>query len=266
MTVISPKLVCGDCLNALKNVPDESVHLILCDLPYGTTDYAWDKKIPLDQLWEEYKRVLTPNGTALLFAGGKFLPELMGSQPQLLRYPLIWCKNTKSGFIRAKNRPLSQSEFILVFSKGKTQHKSRAPLSRMTYNPQGLKPFPKERRKRNFTKNDLYGSRPSHKSFPERYIEGNTGYPTDVLNFNTIPSQKKFHPTEKPQDLLEYLIRTYSDEGDTVLDNCMGSGSTGIAALTCGRSFIGMEIAQPFFEIARKRILNTQKFLNKDDV
>lgn len=241
-----------DCLVGMKDIPDKSVNLILCDLPYGTTSSKWDKLIPADKLWKEYERIITDNGVILLFASGSFVPKVMLSNIDLYKYSWVWVKNNSTNFVHAKNRPMTKHELILVFSKAPMGHKSLLGDKRMVYNPQGLIPCNKKIKAGKNRFGTIAGIRPSCK---DEFVREYTNYPADVLlDFPEVPSTQKVHTNEKPVPLLEYLIRTYSNEGDTVLDNCMGSGATGIAAKKCGRNFIGFELEEKYFELARERI------------
>ena len=234
-------------------INDKSVNLVLCDLPYGTTASNWDKAIPMKYLWEHYNRILTDNGTVLLFANGIFTPRVMASNIEQYKYRWVWVKNNSTNFAHSKNRPMTKSEDILVFSKGAMGHKSQLGDKRMTYNPQGLVRIDKLMRggKGNFTGN-LAGKRPSH---TDNFVREYTNYPCDVLTeFADLPPNKKHHTNEKPVSLLEYLIKTYTNDGDTVLDNCMGSGSTGVACVNTSRNFIGIELDKKYYEIAKQRI------------
>ena len=241
------KLMQGDCLTLMKELEDNSVDLICCDLPYGTTACKWDKMIPLDALWEQYERILTETGTAVLFANGMFEAKLIASNLSLYKYRWVWVKNKTTNFVHAKNRPMVKSEDILVFSKGSMGHKSQLGSKRMTYNPQGLVPCGKVVKAGKNKFGTVAGVRPSHKS---EYVAEYTNYPCDVLEFDE--PTKKLHTSEKPVELLTYLINTYSNEGDTVLDNCMGSGSAGVACVN--RNFIGMELNEDYFKIACERL------------
>lgn len=242
----------GDCLELMRNITDKSVDLILCDLPYGTTACNWDKLIPMNKLWEQYNRVLKPTGTVLLFANGIFTPRVMCSNMNDYKYRIVWVKHTSTNFVHAKNRPLVKSEDILVFSKGSMGHASLLRDKRMTYNPQGLIPCNKTIKAGKGKFGTVAGTRPSHK---EEFIREYTNYPTDVLtDFPEPVAQNKVHPSEKPINLLEYLIKTYSNEEEVVLDNCMGSGSCGVASVNTRRNFIGIELDKEYFHIAEKRI------------
>lgn len=224
----------GDCLELMKDIPDCSIDMILCDLPYGTTACKWDTVIPFESLWEQYNRVIKENGAILLFGSQPFTTELNHSCLKMFRYEWVWVKNNSTGFQLANKRPLKKHELISVFYR-----------KQPTYNPQGLQVFGKINRRKSV--GDNWSELNSNK-----YIQQFTNYPTQLLEF---PYDKlKLHPTQKPVALLEYLIRTYTNEGDTVLDNCMGSGSTGVACINTGRNFIGMELDAGYFEIAQKRI------------
>ena len=253
---MSVKAYLGDCLKILPELEDKSVDLVLVDLPYGSTASNWDKAISMDKLWEQYDRLLKETGTALFFANGIFTPRVMASNLPLYKYRWVWVKKNSTNFVHAKNRPMTKSEDILVFSKGAMGHASQLGDKRMTYNPQGIIPVNKVRKggKGNFT-GTVAGKRPSHK---DEFIVEFTNYPTDVLlDFPEVSPNQKTHTNEKPVKLLEYLIKTYSNEGETVLDNCMGTGSCGIACKLTGRNFIGIEIEKEYFKIAKERIKGT---------
>lgn len=242
-----------NCLNILPTLEDKSVAFICCDLPYGTTASNWDRALPMDKLWAEYKRILKPNGVVALFASGMFVPRVMLSNLEWYKYTWIWVKNNSTNFVHAKNRPMTKHEQILIFSPAPMGHKSQLGDKRMTYNPQGLIKVDKliKNGKGNFT-NTIAGKRPSH---TDQFTREYTNYPTDVLvNFAEISTTQKLHTNEKPIPLLEYLIKTYSNEGDFVLDNCMGSGSCGLACKNTNREFIGIEMDNKYYEIARERI------------
>ncbi len=240
----------GDCLDLMKEIPDQSINLILCDLPYNTTAHSWDCMIPLDKLWEAYKRIITPTGAIVLTGVQPFTSILAVSNLEWFKYTWVWEKNRPTNFAHAKNKPMKKHEDILVFSPGTTVHASQSK-NRMTYNPQGLVDIPEKKvTKRASEKTDAFFSdRPSHGEFTRTQ----TGYPHSILQFST--DQLGLHPTAKPIDLMRYLIRTYSHEGETVLDNTMGCGTTGIAAVMEKRSFIGYEKDDKYFEIAEGRIL-----------
>jgi site-specific DNA-methyltransferase (adenine-specific) len=244
-------LMHGCCLERMKEIADQSVNLILCDLPYGTTACSWDSIIPLPQLWDAYRRIITPTGAIVLTASQPFTSVLAVSNLEWFKYAWVWEKNRPTNFAHAKNKPMKKHEDILVFSPGTTVHKTQSP-KRMTYNPQGVVDVAaKKVTKRASEKTDAFFSdRPSHGEF-ER---STSGYPNSILKFST--DQLGLHPTAKPIDLMRYLVRTYSNPDEIVLDNTMGSGTAGIAALREGRAFIGIERDDHYFEMSRERILN----------
>lgn len=246
------KLWQGDCLELMKDIPDKSVDMILCDLPYGTTACNWDKALNSTILWEQYNRIISPNGSVLLFSCGIFTPRVMLSNIDDYKYKFVWIKNTPTNFVHSKNRPMTKHEDILVFSKAPMGHISQLGDKRMTYNPQGLIPCEKHRKASPNRFGTTTGKRESHKeTFKQEY----TNYPNDVImSFPEKSPSLKLHPSEKPIELLEWLIKTYTDDNGTVLDNCMGSGSTGVACMNTGRNFIGIELDNNYFEIAKQRI------------
>ena len=230
----------GDCLKLMNDIPDKSIDMILCDLPYGTTQNKWDSIIPLDKLWEQYCRVIKDNGAIVLFAQTPFDKVLRCSNLKMLKYEWIWEKTSATGHLNAKKMPMKAHENILVFYK-------KLP----TYNPQkttGHTPV------HSYTKHRDDGS-----NYGKTLIGISGGgsterYPRSVQVFKTDKQKEALHPTQKPVDLLEYLIKTYTNEGETVLDNTMGSGSTGVAAVRTNRNFVGIELDDTYFEIANKRI------------
>lgn len=232
---MSVKLMKGDCLELMKGIPDESVDMILCDLPYGTTRNKWDSIISMDQLWEQYTRLLKVGGVVALFGDEPFSSSLRLSNPKWYRYDWYWTKNKATGFLNANRMPLKRVETISIFYP-------KLPL----YNPQkeiGYKPYTSMTGSK--TKN--YGKFKNIKT-----VNDGSRYPTNVLTFNKV--SKTIHPTQKPVDLLEYLIKTYTNPNMTVLDNVMGSGSTGVACVNTNRNFIGMELDEDYFKIAKERI------------
>jgi len=242
-------LIEGDCLEVMRELAPGSVDMVLCDLPYGTTACKWDSVIPFAPLWAEYKRVICGNGAIVLFCGQPFTGALIMSAPDLFKYALVWEKSRALGFTNAKNKPLNKHEDILVFSRGTCANGSPR---RMPYNPQGLVAYGKVVSGIKACAADAAGhsfARPSHQA--ER-VQEFTNYPTSVLSFAN--EGKTVHPTQKPVALLEYLIRTYTNEGDLVLDNTMGSGSTGVACANTGRRFVGIEKDPAYFDIACERI------------
>lgn len=241
----------GDCLEVMKTIPDRSIDLILCDLPYGTTACAWDSVIPFAPLWDHYRRIISPTGAIVLTGSQPFTSALVMSNPAWFKYSWVWEKNRASGHVHAKNKPMKKHEDVCVFSPGNTLHASQSS-KRMTYNPQGLIELAAPvTRKRNDAGDDaVMAKRQSHK--PTAQTHG--GYPTSIIKFDIPMNDIRFHPTQKPVDLMEYLVRTYTNEGDTVLDNCMGSGTTGVACMNLKRNFIGIELEQAYFDIADERI------------
>ena len=245
---MSVKLLKGDCLELMKGIPDESIDMILCDLPYGTTANKWDKILPAKILWGQYLRIIKPKGAIVLFASGQFTNKLINSQNDIYRYKWVWEKNRRGNFVNAKNRPMTSYEEICVFSKGITANTKNTDL-KMNYYPQGLIEINKIKKNGDTKFGTMAGKRPSHKKVT---VQKYTNYPSDILKFDCV--SKPEHPTQKPLELLEYLIRTYTRENETVLDNAMGSGSTGAACVNTNRNFIGMELDEDYFKIAKERI------------
>ena len=243
----------GDCLKVMKNISDKSIDMILCDLPYGTTACKWDSVIPFDKLWEQYNRIIKDNGSILLFGTEPFSTKLRMSNFNDYRYDWYWEKSKPSLYQHAKNRPMRTIETISVFSHSKWGHKSQLKENRMIYNPQGIKSVGEKIVTKNFNAGGIVSERPNQIG---RKYEAFTGFPNDILKFNSITGKKCLHPTQKPVDLLEFLIKSYTFENDTVLDNCMGSGSTGVACKHLNRQFIGIELNEKYFEVAKKRIEN----------
>lgn len=215
----------GDCLNVMRDIPSESIDMILCDLPYGTTACKWDSVIPFVQLWEQYKRIAKPNAAIVLTAAQPFTSALVTSAVDIFKYSLVWRKSRVSHFAQAPYRFLTEHEDVLVFSQGGTSKNAKV---RMTYNPQGTRSCERVCKGKGHSDH-----RPSSRK-QDDYIQTVTGYPKSILEFSSDTA--KDHPTQKPVALMEYLIRTYTNEGDTVLDNCMGSGTTALRALIQGES------------------------------
>ena len=245
-------LKCGDCLELMKDIPDGSVDMILCDPPYGTTACKWDKVLDSNRIWSEYERIIKGNGAIVLFGTEPFSSSMRLSKPALYKYDWIWVKNNAVGFVNAKLKPMNAYENILVFSRRKT---SNCNPNNMPYYPQGLVPYNRIVKHNNKPDKENTYWRPSHKK--SGVLQQYTNYPVNILCFNKV--QRAIHPTQKPVPLLEYLIRTYTHEGETVLDNCMGSGSTGVACVNTGRSFIGIELDEGYYEVARQRIAEAQQ-------
>lgn len=241
-------LRCGDCLDIMREIPDNSIDCVICDLPYGTTAINWDKIIDFDLLWEQYNRICKDNSNIILFSGGEFTYKLYASNVNQYKYKLIWKKNVPTGMSSAKYRPMKYYEEILVFQKGKG-----------CYNPQMKERVGKHKECYRY---DHYCNPNNHidlEKKPKRY-DPDKVQPSDILEFNVVPNRKgKLHPTQKPVELLEWLVKTYSNENDIVLDNCMGSGTTGVACKNLNRNFIGIEKDENYFDIAKERISTTDK-------
>ena len=238
-------LMHGDCLELMKSIPDASVDMILCDLPYGTTACKWDSVIPFEALWEQYKRIAKPKSAIVLTASQPFTSALGASNLGDLKYSWYWRKTRATGHMNAKKMPMKDVEDVLVFYRAMP-----------TYNPQGLKPMNKVQK--NSASHIARGISTDPTSVltggitAETWTQEWTNYPRQVLDFASEGST--VHPTQKPVALMEYLIKTYTDEGDVVLDCVMGSGTTGVACANTGRNFIGMELDAGYFQIAKDRI------------
>ena len=232
-------LLQGDCLELMKNIPDKSIDMILCDLPYGTTRCKWDSIIPFEPLWEQYNRIIKDNGAIVLFSQMPFTAVLVMSNLKMFRYEWIAEKSMATGFLNAKRMPLKCHENICVFYK-------KLP----TYNAQMTKGKPYS-----ITRRDI-GEQYLHNFESIETKNEGTRCPRDILRDLWKPycGGKMYHPTQKPVPLLEYLIKTYTNESATVLDNCMGSGSTGVACVNMNRNFIGIELDENYFKIADERI------------
>lgn len=239
------KIYNEDCLEGMKRIPDGSVDCIVCDLPYGTTACAWDSIIPFDLLWEQYKRIIKPKGNIVLFSAGLFTLNLIQSNIKDFRYKLIWKKNVPTGMASAKYRPMKYYEEICVFGNSNATYnpimKERIGVGKYCYNY------------------DHYCGDNNHLQFDKQKKRYDPDWvqPSDVLEFNVVPNRNgKLHPTEKPVELLKYLIKTYSNDGDTILDNCMGSGTTAIACIKEKRNFIGFEKTEEYWRKSMERIRN----------
>ena len=224
-----------DCLEGMKDLPDSSIDLILCDLPYGTTACKWDAIIPFEPLWEQYNRIAKDNAAIVLFSAQPFTTKLINSNLKQFRYCWYWKKNNATGGQFCKVQPMRCIEDICVFYKKKP-----------TYNPQGLVKLDKPIVNKPNLLTDIYDWQ------GKQSVQLYTNYPKHILEF--AKDKGSLHPTQKPVALLEYLIKTYTNEGETVLDNCMGSGSTGVAAINTNRQFIGFELENKYFKIAEQRI------------
>ena len=244
------KLIHGDCLKEMFDIPDNSVDMVCCDMPYGTTACKWDTVLPLDMLWYHYKRICKDNAAIVLNASQPFTTTLIHSNLKFFRYEWIWEKDKPSNFALANKQPMKYHENILIFSFGACRYNKIESSGHKPMNAQAK-----------------YG-RTTNSSVPDidvkkRYAGGKTTRnPKSIQVFNTPKhntiDKSGLHPTQKPVALIEYLIKTYTNEGDTVLDNCMGSGTTGVACKNLGRDFIGIELDEKYFEIAKQRIEGTQ--------
>ena len=246
-------LLNGDCLKMMKEIPDNSIDMVLCDLPYGTSASSWDKKLPMNDLWNEYKRIIKHNRAIVLFSQQPFTSLLITSNIEMWKYNWIWEKDNGTNFMNSHFCPLKITEDICVFGYGATSFVKNG--ENLIYNPQ-------------FSEGKPYSIISGNQKSNSAVVRGGKGgrddvggyktesdgkrYPKNLIKFNR--DKDKLHPTQKPVSLCEYLIQTYTNEGDVVLDNCMGSGTTGIACLNTNRKFIGMELDDTYFEIAKKRI------------
>ena len=235
------KLFLGDCLEIMPTIEPKSVSMVLCDLPYGITSNKWDSIIPFDELWQNYDRVCKENAVIALFASQPFSSAIVMSNPKMFKHEWIWIKNRGSNFANTVREPMKEHEHILIFSKGKwtynkqMQERTGGGLSRVQYNLDNR-----------VAKSDNY-----QKFTKSNKNQGELRVPSSWQKFNC---EVGLHPTQKPVSLCEYLIKTYTNEGDLVLDNCMGSGTTGVACKNLHRDFIGIEKEEKYFEIAKKRI------------
>ena len=234
------KIYNEDCLEGMKRIPDKSIDMILADLPYGTTNCKWDTIIPLEPLWEQYERIIKDNGAVVLTASQPFSSTLVMSNPKLFRYEWVWDKKNPTNFAMAKKQPLKYHETILVFAKKQTEY---YPIKWRG------KPNHKQGLLKNDQQSEVYGK-------IKRTKDNLSGmkYPRSIIEISKHSSQGGLHPTQKPVALFEYLINTYTREGETVLDNCMGSGTTAIAAINTNRNFIGFELDETYYNIANERI------------
>ena len=278
-------LINGDCLVEMRSIEEHSIDLILCDLPYGTTDrkgseskknagsrlLKWDTVIPLDKLWLEYKRVLKPRGAVVLTADQPFTSKLILSNVEWFKYEWIWKKKKTTGFLLANYRPMKQTEDVVVFSPAGAAAASKNGKN-MTYNPQGL--IEKRVKKKNnpkrlgkFLHNPKFMGENNKLLHETEYEQKYTNYPSEIIEFGL--DKNVVHPTQKPVALMEYLIKTYSNENETVLDNCMGSGTTGVACVNTNRNFIGIEQDEKYYNIAKSRInesIGLMRFIDLYDI
>lgn len=259
----------GNCLELMKDIPDRSIDMILCDLPYGTTACKWDVVIPFEPLWEQYNRVIKDNGVIILFGSQPFTSQLILSNIKMFREELIWLKNKAGSGLQAKQKHIKVHEEILVFSKN----------GKYTYNPQKWLVDKKEFLTQRKTFNEVeVGNNIYSKMLKKQKADDGTRNPISIVScrvpFTPAKGKKyenkdvdlRIHPTQKPIELLEYLIKTYTNENEVVLDNCMGSGSTGVACINTNRNFIGIELDEKYFEIAKKRIEDVLNNKDKEEI
>jgi DNA modification methylase len=232
-------IMLGDCLEKMKDIPNESIDMIFADLPYGTTYAKWDSIIPIEKLWDAYERIIKPNGAICFTASQPFTSLLVTSNPSWFRCEWIWNKENPTNFANANIQPLKQHESVLIFSKQKTKYFPIKTVGKINHiQGNSKKNISDTRLISDRVKDDLSGMK----------------FPKSIITIPKHSSQCKYHPTEKPVALMEYFIKTYSQEGDTVLDNVMGSGSTGVACINTKRNFIGIEMEKEFFRIAEERL------------
>ena len=246
------KIICGDCLEVMKDIPDKSIDMILADLPYGTTACKWDTCIPFEPMWEQLKRVAKKNGAIVLFGSQPFTSALVMSNPKMFRYMWVWDKEKATNFMSAKLMPLLKTEDIIVFSKATCNSMSS---EKMIYNPQGVSDVDLT-----ITNGKNVGGKVAEARkaiFKGTYKQTKTGYPKNILKITN--DTNKLHPTQKPVALMEYLIKTYTNEGDLVLDNVAGSGTTGVACKNTNRNYILIEKEPEYCKIAEERL--SQEYL-----
>jgi len=230
----------GDCLELMNGIKDKSIDTILCDLPYGNTNCTWDTIIPLDKLWQQYKRIIKDNGAIVLFSSQPFTTRLINSNIEDFKYEWIWDKIKPNGHLVAKYRPMQRTESVIVFSKNRHNY---YPIMIQRERP---------KKSKEYKRTEIMGGTKVGSSKVINYK-----YPQNVLVFSNASQKDKLHPTQKPVNLLEYLIKTYTNENDLVLDNCIGSGSTAVACINTNRQFIGIEKEDEYYEIAKNRVNNT---------
>lgn len=249
-------LIHGECLETMQSIPDESIDLIICDLPYGTTKCKWDVVIPFEKLWEQYNRIIKPNGAILLFGGEPFSSALRLSNLLMYKYDWYWQKDKAANFLFGNKMPLKVIETVSVFYKAQPTYNPQK-----TVNPKGASKRHLARNPTKITKHvkEVMGSSWKETEMDETQNYHGKDYEADKLLPKSLvyfsrEQRGKLHPTQKPVALIEYLIKTYSNEGETVLDNCMGSGTTGVACRNLNRNFIGIELNSDYFKIAETRI------------
>ena len=246
---MTTRLLQGDCLERMREIPDGSVDMVLADPPYGTTACKWDSVIPMEPMWECLKKLIKPNGAIVMTASQPFTSVLTCSQLDLFKYSLVWEKTTATGHLNAKKMPMRAHEDILVFYK-------RLPI----YSPQKTKGHQlKTSINRKPSDSECYGSESKVTSY-----SSTERYPRSIITTSTDKQKSSLHPTQKPVALMEYLIKTYTREGDAVLDFTMGSGTTGVACVNTGRNFVGIELDEDYFNIASDRIEEAKENINQE--
>lgn len=251
----------GDCLELMKKIPDKHIDMILCDLPYGTTACKWDVIIPFDPLWEQYERIIKDNGSIVLTSNQPFTTALIFSNIKIFRYCWVWDKNKSTNFMSAKLMPLLKTEDVCVFSKSTCNSMSK---QKMNYYPQGVVEINKTVSNGKNVGGKVAKDRGAVFAEGKKYNQQFTGYPTNILS---IPNDNNpLHPTQKPVALMEYLIKTYTQENEIVLDNCAGSFTTGVASINLNRKFIGYELDEKYFEIGKNRLLEAIKLHNESNI
>lgn len=252
------KLYNDDCLEVMDKLIEEGIKFdaIITDPPFGATACRWDSVIPFEKMWERINKLIKLTGAVVLFGTEPFATKLRMSNFENYRYDWYWKKSKSSLYQHAKNRPMRAIENVCIFSKSKWGHKSQLKDKRMEYNPQGISSIGVKTVTKNFNAGGVVGERPNQIG---KQYEAFTGFPTDVLEFKSITGKSCLHPTQKPVDLLEFLVKTYTNENDLVLDFTMGSGSTGVACINTNRKFIGIELDEKYFNIAKDRIEELDK-------
>ena len=254
------KIYNEDCLEGMKRIDDKSIDMILCDLPYGNfTACKWDTIIPFDRLWEQYDRIIKDSGIIALFGSQPFTTAIISSNLKMFKYCWYWKKSKPNGWQHSKNKPMTAIEEICIFSKAPMGHISQLGDKRMRYNPQGITSIG-NKKVTAVAHGIMMGARPNQIG---KEYEAFTGFPHNVLEYTNVIGKQALHPTQKPTDLLEYLINTYTYENEIILDNCMGSGSTAIACINTNRNYIGFELDNTYFEIAKKRIEDIQNSISQ---
>ena len=243
------KLIHGDCLEKMAEIEDGSVDMVLTDPPYGTTACKWDSIIPLEPMWEHLKRLIKPNGAIVMTASQPFTTTLIASNMKMFKYCWVWDKVRASNFFAAKFQPLNNTEDVIIFSEGGCNNGTKSPVP---YNPQGVKPCDIALRNSASVGGKIGDAHKTSMVRGGEYNQTTTGYPNKVIKF--VQDKNPVHPTQKPVALMEYLIKTYTNEGETVLDFTMGSGTTGVACKNLSRSFIGIEKDAEYFQLASDRI------------